>query len=109
MDPVAAWESELLSYATERLAAVKDIRLFGTAPHKASLVSFLVGKIHPYDMGSIIDKMGIAIRTGHHCAQPLIDYFHIPGTVRASFALYNTKEEIDRLITAIEKAKEMLD
>lgn len=108
MDEVGAYEDELLKHATERLMAVEGMRIYGTAPEKASLVSFLVGDIHPFDAGTIIDKMGIAVRTGHHCAQPLIDHFGIPGTVRASFAFYNTKEEIDRLAEAIIRVKTML-
>jgi cysteine desulfurase/selenocysteine lyase len=107
MEEVRTYEDELLKHATERLLAVEGMRIFGTAPEKASLVSFLVGDIHPFDAGTIIDKMGIAVRTGHHCAQPLIDHFGIPGTVRASFAFYNTKEEIDRLAEAIIRVKTM--
>jgi len=108
MEEVRTYEDELLKHATERLLAVEGMRIFGTAPEKASLVSFLVGDIHPFDAGTIIDKMGIAVRTGHHCAQPLIDHFGIPGTVRASFAFYNTKEEIDIFIEGLKKAIKML-
>jgi cysteine desulfurase/selenocysteine lyase len=108
MDNIAAYEDHLLKYATEKLSLVKGIKFFGTATRKASLVSFLIGDIHPYDAGMIIDKMGIAVRTGHHCAMPLIDFLKIPGTVRASFAFYNTTEEVDQLVSAIYKAKEML-
>jgi cysteine desulfurase/selenocysteine lyase len=84
------------------------MKFYGTSSHKASLISFLIGDIHPYDAGMIIDKMGIAVRTGHHCAMPLMDFLKIPGTVRASFAFYNTTEEIDQLVWAICKVKEML-
>jgi len=107
MDEIKAYEDELLKHATSRLSAIPGLRFFGTSARKASLVSFLVGDIHPFDAGTIIDKMGIAVRTGHHCAQPLIDHFGIPGTVRASFAFYNTKEEIDLLAEAISRVKTM--
>ena len=95
-------------YAIEKLSAIQGIKFYGTSRHKASLVSFLMGTIHPYDAGMIIDKMGIAVRTGHHCAMPLMEFMKIPGTVRASFAFYNTAEEIDQLVLAIIKAREML-
>ena len=107
MEEIAAYEDMLLKHAVERLSEVGGIRFFGTAPHKASLVSFLIGEIHPFDAGTIIDKLGIAVRTGHHCAQPLIDHFGIPGTVRASFAFYNTADEIDRLAEAVSRVKKM--
>ena len=109
MGTIAAYEDDLLRYATMKLSEVKGLKIFGTSTHKASLVSFLVGNIHPYDVGMIIDKMGIAVRTGHHCAMPLMDYLKIPGTVRASFAFYNTKEEIDKLYEAVLRAKAMLE
>jgi cysteine desulfurase / selenocysteine lyase len=109
MQEIAAYEEHLLTYATNKLSEIGGIRFFGTSPHKASLISFLIGDIHHYDAGTIIDKMGIAIRTGHHCAMPLMDYLGIPGTLRASFAFYNTTEEIDLLIEAILKVKEMLE
>ena len=105
---IAAYEDELLRYATEKLNKIGDLRIYGTVQHKASVVSFLVGNIHPYDAGTIIDKMGIAVRTGHHCAMPLMEHFKIAGTVRASFAFYNTREEIDRLYEAVVRAREML-
>ncbi len=108
MENIAAYEDHLLRYATEKLSAIEGVRFYGTARHKASLISFLIGDIHSYDAGMIIDKMGIAVRTGHHCAMPLIDFLKIPGTVRASFAFYNTTEEIDQLVSAILKAREML-
>lgn len=107
MNNIVAYESELLKYAVEKLNGIDGIRFFGTSGEKASLISFLVGDIHPYDAGTIIDKMGIAVRTGHHCAMPLMDYLKVPGTVRASFAFYNTFEEIDRLTEAIKKVKQM--
>lgn len=108
MDQIEVYEKELLDYATQRLLGIEGLKIYGTSPHKASLISFLLHNVHPYDAGMIIDKMGVAVRTGHHCAMPLMEYLKIPGTIRASFAFYNTKEEIDRLVEAVEKAKEML-
>ncbi|MCX6267407.1 MAG: cysteine desulfurase [Bacteroidetes bacterium] len=108
MDNIAAYEDQLLKYATEKLSGISGIKFYGTSSHKASLISFLIGDIHPYDAGMIIDKLGIAVRTGHHCAMPLMDSLKIPGTVRASFAFYNTMDEVDHLVTAICKVKEML-
>ncbi|MDR0871983.1 MAG: cysteine desulfurase [Prevotellaceae bacterium] len=107
LEKIAVHEQELLAYATEKLLQIDGLRIIGNARHKSSLVSFLVGDIHPYDIGTILDKLGIAVRTGHHCAQPVMDAFGIEGTVRASFALYNTKEEIDVLATGIERARKM--
>jgi len=107
MENIAAYEDELQKYAVNKLNEIEGIRFFGTSKGKASLISFLIGNIHPYDAGTIIDKMGIAVRTGHHCAMPLMDYLKIPGTVRASFAFYNTFEEIDRLAEAINRVKQM--
>jgi cysteine desulfurase/selenocysteine lyase len=104
---IAAYEDELLKYATRKLMAIGEMRIIGTAKNKTSIVSFLVGNIHPYDTGTILDKLGIAIRTGHHCAMPLMELFKIPGTVRASFALYNTFDEIDVMAEAIVKIKKM--
>lgn len=101
------YETELLNYATSKLLAIDGVRIIGNAKHKASIISFLVDNIHPYDTGMILDKMGIAVRTGNHCTQPVVDHFGIDGTVRASFAFYNTFEEIDRLIEGIKKVKEM--
>ena len=101
-------EDMLLNYATERLKDIDGIRFVGQAPRRNGLVSFLIDGIHPYDLGTIIDKMGVAVRTGHHCAEPVMTFFGIPGTVRASFAMYNTKEEIDIFIKAVEKAAIML-
>ncbi len=107
IEKIAAYENELLQYATAEMAKIEGIRFIGEAENKASVLSFLIGDIHPYDAGMVIDKLGIAVRTGHHCAQPILDRFEIPGTVRASFAMYNTKEEIDRLIQAVLQVKEM--
>lgn len=101
-------EDMLLNYATEQLKNINGIRFIGQSPRRSGLVSFLVDGIHPYDLGTIIDKMGVAVRTGHHCAEPVMTFFGIPGTVRASFAMYNTKEEIDIFIKAVEKAAMML-
>jgi cysteine desulfurase / selenocysteine lyase len=108
MSDIAAYEDHLLTYANEKLSEIDGIRFYGKSSHKASLISFLIGEIHPYDAGTIIDKMGIAIRTGHHCAMPLMEYLRIPGTLRASFAFYNTTGEIDHFVTVVKKAKEML-
>lgn len=101
-------EAELLAYATEKLSAIEGLRIFGPTQRKTSVISFNIDGIHPYDIGTILDKMGVAVRTGHHCAQPVMSFFGIPGTVRASFSFYNTKEEIDILVAGIEKAKRML-
>ena len=102
------YENELLKYATRKLKEVKGLRIFGEAKNKISVISFNIESIHPYDLGSILDKMGIAVRTGQHCAQPVMDFYQIPGTVRVSFSFYNTKKEIDFLILAINKAIKML-
>ena len=104
----AIQELELLEYATKRLLEINGLKIFGTAKEKTSVISFNVGEIHPYDIGTIVDKLGIAVRTGHHCAQPIMDFFKIPGTIRASFAFYNTKEEIDVMVEALKKAQMML-
>ncbi|MFV5684854.1 aminotransferase class V-fold PLP-dependent enzyme [Flavobacterium sp. GB2R13] len=101
-------ELELLEYGTQRLLEIKGLKIFGTAAAKTSVISFNIEGIHPYDIGTIIDKLGIAVRTGHHCAQPVMNFFCIPGTIRASFAFYNTKEEIDVMVEAIKKAQLML-
>lgn len=108
-DTIAAYEQELLKYATNKLLEIEGVKIYGLAKEKTAVISFNIENIHPYDIGSIIDKLGIAVRTGHHCAQPIMDYFKIPGTVRASFAFYNTKEEIDIFIKAIKRAKAMLE
>lgn len=107
-DKIAAYEQELLDYATKKLLEIEDLKIYGTAKEKTAVISFNIGDIHPYDIGTIIDKLGIAVRTGHHCAQPIMDYYRIPGTVRASFAFYNTREEIDSFVEAVRKAKNML-
>lgn len=107
-EAIATYEHELLEYATQKLQQIEGLRIYGTAAHKTSVISFNVGTIHPYDIGTIVDKLGIAVRTGHHCAQPVMDFFGIPGTVRASFAFYNTKEEIDTFVEALHKAVMML-
>ena len=108
LNQIAAYEEDLLKYATDRISSIGDVTIIGTASEKTSLVSFLVGKIHPMDAGIIIDKLGIAVRTGNHCAMPLMEWYKISGTVRASFAFYNTVEEIDRLVAAIITVKQML-
>ncbi len=107
-DAIASYEHELLEYATQKLMAIEGLRIYGTAKEKTSVISFNIKGIHPYDMGSILDKLGIAVRTGHHCAQPVMDFYHIPGTVRASFSFYNTKEEVDALVEGVKRAKSML-
>jgi cysteine desulfurase/selenocysteine lyase len=101
-------ELELLEYGTKRLLEIEGLKIFGTAKEKTSVISFNIEGIHPYDIGTIIDKLGIAVRTGHHCAQPIMNFFNIPGTIRASFAFYNTKEEIDVMVEAVKKAQLML-
>jgi cysteine desulfurase/selenocysteine lyase len=107
-DNIARYEHELLEYATRKLLEIEGLTIFGTSEQKTSVISFNIEGIHPYDIGTIIDKLGIAVRTGHHCAQPIMDHFCIPGTIRASFAFYNTKEEIDAMIEAVKKAQMML-
>lgn len=108
LDKIAEHEEMLLEYATRRLLEIPQLRIYGTSGHKSAVISFLVGNIHPYDIGMLLDKMGIAVRTGHHCAQPLMDYYGIPGTVRASFASYNTYEEIDSFVAALNRIIPML-
>lgn len=105
---IAAYEKELLDYGTKRLLEIEGLKIYGTSINKTSVISFNLKGIHPYDVGTLLDKMGIAVRTGHHCAQPIMDYYKIPGTIRASFAFYNTKAEIDTLIEGVKKAKMML-
>jgi cysteine desulfurase/selenocysteine lyase len=107
-DAIQKQELELVEYGTKRLLEIEGLKIFGTAKEKTSVISFNIGEIHPYDIGTIIDKLGIAVRTGHHCAQPVMDFFKIPGTIRASFAFYNTKEEIDVMVEAVKKAQLML-
>lgn len=108
LDFIAQRESELLTYASEKVAALPNLRIIGQAKHKASVLSFVVDGVHPMDLGLLLDKQGIAVRTGHHCTQPIMQFFNIPGTVRASFAFYNTKEEIDIFVKALEKSIRML-
>ena len=108
IENIAAYEHELTVYATKRIQEIENVRIIGQADEKSAVVSFLVGEIHPYDIGMLLDRLGIAVRTGHHCAQPLIDSLGIPGTVRASFSLYNTKEEIDIFIEALKRVVMML-
>lgn len=107
---IAKYEHELLEYGTKRLLEIEGLKIYGpkSLENKTSVISFNVGNIHPYDIGTIVDKMGIAVRTGHHCAQPIMNFFSIPGTIRASFSFYNTKEEIDALVEAVKKAMTML-
>lgn len=107
-EAIAKYEHELLDYATQKLLEIDGLKIYGTSEQKTSVISFNLEGIHPYDVGTILDKMGIAVRTGHHCAQPIMDYFGIPGTVRASFAFYNTKAEIDFLVEGVKKAQMML-
>jgi cysteine desulfurase/selenocysteine lyase len=108
MQAVANYENELLTYATQQLQTIDGLKIYGEAKDKVSVISFLIEGTHPYDVGTLLDKMGIAVRTGHHCTQPIMDYFGIPGTIRASFALYNTKEEVDVMMTALQRAVNML-
>lgn len=107
LDAIARYEQELLSYAMQRLSEIEGLRIIGTARTKASVISMLLDGIHPYDTGTILDRLGIAVRTGHHCAQPLMNRMGIPGTVRASFAFYNTFEEVDRLVDGLKKVQKM--
>lgn len=107
MPAIEAWEQELLAYATARVSEIEQVRLIGTAPHKASVLSFLIEGAHPHDIGSILDQQGIAIRAGHHCAQPVMERYGIPATARASFAFYNTKSDVDTLVVGIHKVLEL--
>jgi cysteine desulfurase/selenocysteine lyase len=109
IDEIAKYEHQLLEYATKKLLEIEGIKIYGTAKDKTAVISFNFEGIHPYDIGTIIDKLGIAVRTGHHCTQPIMDYFKIPGTIRASFSFYNTTEEIDLFIAAVKRAKTMLE
>ena len=105
---IEVYEKELLDYATENLKKIDNIKIYGDVDHKISVISFNIGNHHPSDIGSILDQYGIAVRTGQHCTQPIMDHFNIPGTVRASFSFYNTKSEIDLFIDAVKKASKML-
>jgi cysteine desulfurase/selenocysteine lyase len=107
MDNIAAYEHELLEYATRRLSDIPGLRIIGAAREKASVISFTIGDIHPHDIGTILDQEGIAVRAGHHCAQPVMQFYKVPATARASFAFYNTKTEIDALAAAIENVIEI--
>jgi cysteine desulfurase/selenocysteine lyase len=107
MNQIAAYETYLLNYATDKLQQLGDVRFFGTSSHKSAVISMQVGNIHHYDMGTLLDKLGIALRTGHHCAQPIMQHFGIEGTLRASFALYNTTQEIDALVAGIQRVKQL--
>ncbi|MEM7195233.1 MAG: cysteine desulfurase [Pseudomonadota bacterium] len=105
---IAVHENDLLNYATDQLTAIDGLKIVGTAKNKASVISFLIGDTHPFDVGTLLDQQGIAVRTGHHCTQPLMDFYGIPGTVRASFALYNNREDVDKLAAAAQRAANML-
>jgi len=107
-DEIVKYEHEIYEYATSELKAINGLRIVGETDNKSSVISFLVGSIHPYDMGMFLDKMGFAVRTGHHCAEPIMQHFNIPGTVRVSFAFYNTKEEVDLFVAAVKKTTAML-
>jgi cysteine desulfurase/selenocysteine lyase len=107
MDKVAAYEAELLTYATEKAKQIKGLRIIGEAEHKGAILAFVLDKIHPHDIGTMLDSLGIAVRAGHHCAMPVMDFFEVPATARASFAIYNTKEEIDVLMKGIESLIEV--
>ncbi len=107
-EAIARYEQDLLDYATLKLLEIDGMKIYGTSRDKTAVISFNIEGLHPYDIGTLVDKMGIAVRTGHHCAQPIMDFYKIPGTVRASFSFYNTKEEIHRFIDAVKKAKMML-
>ena len=108
LEQIAAYEQQLLAYLTSRLAEIDGMRLIGTAAHKAGVQSFLLGDIHPHDLGTVLDHKGVAIRTGHHCAMPVMELFEIPGTARASIAFYNTAREVDQLIEALHVAQDLL-
>jgi cysteine desulfurase/selenocysteine lyase len=107
MDAIARREAQLLEHATKVLQGIPGLRIIGTAEHKAAVVSFILEGIHPHDIGTIVDHAGIAIRTGHHCAMPVMEFFDVPATARASFAFYNTEEEADRLVAALATTREM--
>jgi cysteine desulfurase/selenocysteine lyase len=107
-DIIRNHENDLLKYATGQMKLIEGLRIIGTAKNKVSLISFVIKNIHPQDIGVLLDNQGIAVRTGHHCTEPLMNRFGIPGTVRASFAMYNTKEEVDRLVEGIKKSIKML-
>jgi cysteine desulfurase/selenocysteine lyase len=108
MGRIAAWENELVTYATEQLASVEGLRILGTAPGKASVISFAIDGVHPADLGTLLDQQGIAIRTGHHCTQPVMEFFGVSAAARASFAFYNTRAEVDALVAGIHKVRAWL-
>jgi cysteine desulfurase/selenocysteine lyase len=107
-EAIGSYEDELLQYATEKLTQIEGLRIYGENKYKTAVISFNIDSIHPYDVGTLLDKMGIAVRTGHHCAQPIMDYYKIPGTIRASFAFYNTKDEVDIFVNGVQRAVAML-
>ena len=107
-EAIARYEEELLDYATLKLQEIEGMKIYGTSKEKTAVISFNIEGLHPYDIGTLVDKMGVAVRTGHHCAQPIMDFYKIPGTVRASFSFYNNKQEVERFIEAVKKAKTML-
>ena len=107
-DAIEKYEEELLHYATEKLEQIEGLRIYGNNTHKTAVISFNIDSIHPYDIGTLLDKMGVAVRTGHHCAQPIMDYYKIPGTIRASFAFYNTQDEVDIFVNGVQRAVAML-
>jgi cysteine desulfurase/selenocysteine lyase len=107
IDAIEAHENDLLAYATERLTAISGLRVIGTAAEKAAVLSFTLEGVHPHDVGTVLDREGVAVRTGHHCAQPVMDFFQVPATSRASFGLYNTRAEVDVLFAGLEKVVEM--
>ena len=107
-EAIGSYEDELLQYATEQLTQIEGLRIYGDNKQKTAVISFNIDSIHPYDVGTLLDKMGIAVRTGHHCAQPIMDYYKIPGTIRASFAFYNTKDEVDTFVNGVQRAVAML-
>ena len=107
-EAIGSYEDELLQYANEQLTLIEGLRIYGDNKHKTAVISFNIDSIHPYDVGTLLDKMGIAVRTGHHCAQPIMDYYKIPGTIRASFAFYNTKDDVDTFVNGVQRAVAML-
>jgi len=108
VENIGRHEMELHNYAVERMRDIEGMRFIGTAPNKAAVISFLIGDAHPYDVGTLLDKLGVAVRTGHHCTQPIMDRYGIPGTVRASFAVYNTRDDVDAFINALNRIAPML-
>ena len=107
-EAIGSYEDELLQYANEQLTQIEGLRIYGDNKQKTAVISFNIDSIHPYDVGTLLDKMGIAVRTGHHCAQPIMDYYKIPGTIRASFAFYNTKDDVDTFVNGVQRAVAML-